>query len=44
MNREDLKQYKYTKKWIEDRIEYLQEYKESISNITQILSDMPKRQ
>ena len=44
MNREDLREYKYTQQLIKDRIEYLQEYKESISNITQILSDMPKRQ
>ena len=43
MNREDLKQYKYTQQLIKDRIEYLQEYKESMSNITQILSDMPRR-
>lgn len=43
MNREDLKQYKYTQQLIKGRIEYLQEYKESISNITQILSDMPRR-
>lgn len=43
MNREDLKQYKYTQQLIKDRIEYLQAYKESISNITQILSDMPRR-
>lgn len=43
MNREDLQEYKYTQQLIKDRIEYLQEYKESISNITQILSDMPRR-
>ena len=43
MNREDLREYKYTQQLIKDRIEYLQEYKESISNITQILSDMPRR-
>ena len=42
MNRQDLKQYKYTQNWIKDRIEYLQEYKERISNISQILSDMPR--
>ena len=43
MNREDLREYKYTQQLIKDRIEYLQEYKGSISNITQILSDMPRR-
>ena len=42
MNREDLREYKYTQQLIKDRIEYLQEYKGSISNITQILSDMPR--
>ena len=42
MTREDLKNYKYTKKWIKDRIEQLEEYKSTIYNITQILTDMPK--
>lgn len=42
MNREDLREYKYTQQLIKDRIEYLQEYKERISNISQILSDMPR--
>lgn len=43
MNRHDLKQYKYTQEWIKDRMEYLEGYKSVISNITQIISDMPKR-
>lgn len=42
MNREDLKNYKYTQKWIEGRLEYLESYKESIIKTTNILSDMPK--
>ena len=43
MNREDLKNYRYNKKWIEGRMEYLEEYKESITKITTTLSSMPKR-
>ncbi len=43
MRREDLKNYKYTQKWIKDRIEHIEEYKTSITNITTVLSDMPKR-
>lgn len=43
MTREDLKKYKYNQQWIEDRMEYIEEYKTKITNITTILSDMPKR-
>ena len=43
MTREDLKNYKYTQEWIKDRTEHIEEYKESIINITSVLSDMPKR-
>lgn len=43
MTREDLKNYKYTQEWIKDRTEHIEEYKTSITNITSILSDMPKR-
>lgn len=43
MNKEDLKNYKYNQKWIKDRLEYIREYKTSITNITSVLSDMPKR-
>ena len=43
MNREDLKNYKYNKQWIEDRIEYIESYKTSVMNITAVISDMPKR-
>lgn len=42
MTREDLKNYKYTQEWIKDRIEHIEEYKTSITNITSALSDMPK--
>ncbi len=42
MTREDLKNYKYTQEWIKDRIEHIEEYKTSITNITAVLSDMPK--
>lgn len=39
--REDLKNYKYNQKWIQGRLEYLQEYKSTIDNISATLSDMP---
>lgn len=42
MNRQDLKQYKFTQEWIKGRLEYLEEYKETIEKITSTLSDMPK--
>lgn len=42
MTREELKNYKYNQKWIKDRLEYIEEYKASIENITSVLSDMPK--
>lgn len=41
--REDLKNYKYNQKWIRGRLDYIQEYKTSIDNISATLSDMPKR-
>lgn len=41
MTREDLKDYKYNQKWIKGRLEYLEEYRTSITNITSVLSDMP---
>ena len=43
MTREDLKNYKYTQEWIKDRAEHIEVYKSSITNITSILTDMPKR-
>ena len=42
MTRKKLKNYKYNQKWIKDRLEYIEEYKASIENITSVLSDMPK--
>ena len=42
MNREDLKNYKYTQEWIKGRIEYIEGYKSTINKITSTLSDMPK--
>ena len=43
MTREDLKDYKYNQNWINDRLEYIEEYKASLTKITTVLSDMPKR-
>ena len=43
MTREDLKNYKYNQEWIKGRLEYIEESKTSIVNVTTILSDMPKR-
>lgn len=40
MTREDLKEYKYDQEWIKGRLEYIEEYKTSI---TSVISDMPKR-
>lgn len=42
MNREDLKNYKYTQEWIRGRIEYIEQYKSTINKLTSTLSDMPK--
>lgn len=41
MTREDLKKYKYNQKWIEGRLEYIENYKSNITNTSKILSDMP---
>ena len=43
MNREKLKNYKYTQIWIEDETNYVEEQKETINRLSSILSDMPKR-
>lgn len=43
MTRKDLKDYKHNQKWINDRFEYIEEYRTSIVKITSTLSDMPKR-
>lgn len=42
MTREDLRDYKNNQLWIEGRLEYIEEYKTNITNITTVLSDMPK--
>lgn len=42
MTREDLKDYKYNQEWIKGRLEYLEEYKTTITNITNTISDMPR--
>ncbi len=41
MTREDLKDYKHNQEWIKGRLEYIEEYKTTITNITAVLSDMP---
>lgn len=43
MTREDLKSYKFNQEWIKGRLEYIEEYKTSLTKITTTLSDMPKR-
>ena len=43
MNRQDLKEYRYTEIWIKDRQEHLKEKKTTLENISAIVSDMPKR-
>lgn len=43
MNRQDLKEYKYMEEWIKDRIEYLKTRRETLENISFIISGMPKR-
>lgn len=42
MTREDLRDYRNNQLWIEGRLEYIEEYKTNITNITAVLSDMPK--
>lgn len=42
MTRDDLKDYKNNQEWIKGRLEYIEEYKTTITNITAVLSDMPK--
>ena len=43
LTRKDLKNYKYNQKWIEGRLKYIEEYRSNITNITAVLTDMPKR-
>ena len=42
MIRDDLKDYKHNQEWIKGRLEYIEEYKTSITNITSVISDMPR--
>ena len=42
MNREDLKNYKYTQMWIKDQTEYIEAQKETINRLNSIISDMPR--
>lgn len=43
MTKEDLKDYKYNQQWIRGRLEYIEEYRTSLTKITTVLSDMPVR-
>lgn len=43
MTREDLKYYRNNQEWIEGRLEYIKNYRETINHITNIISDMPYR-
>ena len=42
MTSKDLKNYRYTEKWVKDRIEYIEQQKLTINRMTAILDDMPK--
>ena len=42
MTQKDLKDYKYNQIWIKGRLDYIEEYKTNITNMTVIISDMPK--
>jgi DNA-directed RNA polymerase specialized sigma subunit len=44
MNREDLKNYKYSQKWVKEQLDYFEEQRTRVLSITQVLSDMPKAQ
>lgn len=44
MDRQDLKEYKFTKEWIKDRQLYFKEQKATLENISGILATMPRRQ
>jgi len=43
VTKEDLKEYKHTQKWIEERLEYIEEYKARVEKVTHILLDGPSR-
>ncbi len=42
-NKQELKDYIYNKKWIEERLEDIKERRSLLNKITTTLSDMPKR-
>ena len=42
MTRQDLKEYKYNKEFIKDKLEYIEELRESINKLTATISDMPR--
>ena len=42
MNRQDLKNYRYNQKWIDERLAYLEEYQTRLTKITSIITDMPR--
>lgn len=44
MNREDLKDYKYSQKWVKEQLERYEEQRSIVTNITQNLNGMPKAQ
>ncbi len=41
--KQELKDFIYNKKWIEEKLQDIKERKELINNITTTISDMPKR-
>lgn len=41
MTREQLKDYKYNKEYIKDRMDFVEEYSESVNRLTATISDMP---
>lgn len=42
-SKQELKDYIYNKKWIEEKLEDIKEKKSLLNNITSTISDMPKR-
>ena len=42
-NKQELKDYIYNKKWIEERLDDIKERRSLLDKITTTLSDMPKR-
>lgn len=42
MTKEELKEYKYNKEYIKDRMNFVEEYSENINKLTTTISDMPK--